>query len=1125
MNNNDTHGVNFLDEFHNLDNCEANKFLFKWICDHQTQLLQQLRDQELNGSSALKFYSKHPHNPDINDDNTATDGYAYLLTDPGHVQQALQHWSMMPHSYSGEFVLAIDDVDEHRAKRRTLVQKLQDPAIPDYMESALALSAGEFLKAGVKEINRGSKTPTTETVLYDVKHFARSVAIRFVGRYFGISEENLFDPVESEIANTQLSEQRNKKSTLGFLYSASAQAFEEYIWKIHARHFVKKPENMGITVRVVSQLVMHGLQHARADTVFGRFRDDLGAFASSDGNEHSVQKSVVANLVGCIQGLIDNITISACNAIGQMFREANRTDRQPLFTVADLHQCARSSDFDLLRIYYHIAHQIEAPAPFLPRFATHVLKGQYAYKSLDKVQVACATGMGRERFPMLDRNSYIDQRQPNSILLNEAFGSGKDIRMGFGEHDCIGKHLGDELALGIVHKVLSMDALGSASGAVIRSEKKWGWLVEKCQLSIEGKLEKSAPFSPLPSTSSKPSDHHKQTAKPGGSGKSYNTDLVEALLNQDTGRIGVLTNAEISNLPAELFPKLSPNQIAELTVSQIKSLQIDQAAVLDLVHRKSPGGVLSDEQSEYVNKRLSYFGIKRLTSSASARPHRFSLWCGDVAEQEILDYTTWSGLVDLTFTSRHLKPAKQHHVDQLPKDSPYVSKKSYGELTALFKYDKKLARPSRSSLLFPYFAQWFTDSFLGTNPLDRRKNTSTHQIDMCQIYGRSRQVTDILRSNKDGKLRCEEIDGNIFPPRLFDAFGNIKPEFKQLPHVLSGQVRNELARRANAQNRYRNYFASGLAQGNATFGNAALNTLFLREHNQICDELRMQDVSEQWDDERLFQTARMIIILLEIKIVVCEYINHISAPPDTDNTKPKRRVFTLDHEFAEDEPWYRTNHMALEFNLLYRWHCLVPKTVRVGKDSYKLADILSYNDPLVENGLNGVLMSASRQRIDQAGLFSTPSLLLGAEYAALKMSRDYRVQPFNQYRREFGLEPLSSFAELSNCETVVDRLYSLYGGNIDNLDFLIGLYAEKPVEGQLFGSLMTSMVAHDAFTQALTNPLLARKIFTEETITPLGMNILNDTKTLDDIWSRNKDTVKRFDGRESPLSMDFPISG
>jgi prostaglandin-endoperoxide synthase 2 len=47
------------------------------------------------------------------------------------------------------------------------------------------------------------------------------------------------------------------------------------------------------------------------------------------------------------------------------------------------------------------------------------------------------------------------------------------------------------------------------------------------------------------------------------------------------------------------------------------------------------------------------------------------------------------------------------------------------------------------------------------------------------------------------------------------------------------------------------------------------------------------------------------------------------------------------------------------------------------------------------------------------------------------------------------------------------------------------------------------MVANDAFTQALTNPLLARNVFNEATFTATGMEIISDTHTLQQIAKRN----------------------
>jgi len=63
-------------------------------------------------------------------------------------------------------------------------------------------------------------------------------------------------------------------------------------------------------------------------------------------------------------------------------------------------------------------------------------------------------------------------------------------------------------------------------------------------------------------------------------------------------------------------------------------------------------------------------------------------------------------------------------------------------------------------------------------------------------------------------------------------------------------------------------FAVGLEHGNATLGNALMNTLFLREHNRIAGVL--QQAHPDWDDERLFQTTRTVMIVILLKIVIGE---------------------------------------------------------------------------------------------------------------------------------------------------------------------------------------------------------------------------------------------------------------
>ena len=50
---------------------------------------------------------------------------------------------------------------------------------------------------------------------------------------------------------------------------------------------------------------------------------------------------------------------------------------------------------------------------------------------------------------------------------------------------------------------------------------------------------------------------------------------------------------------------------------------------------------------------------------------------------------------------------------------------------------------------------------------------------------------------------------------------------------------------------------------------------------------------------------------------------------------------------------------------------------------------------------------------------------------------------------------------------------------------------------------MTAMVAFDAFSQVLTNPLVAPRVFLPETFSEEGMNIIETTGTLKQLIARN----------------------
>ena len=127
-----------------------------------------------------------------------------------------------------------------------------------------------------------------------------------------------------------------------------------------------------------------------------------------------------------------------------------------------------------------------------------------------------------------------------------------------------------------------------------------------------------------------------------------------------------------------------------------------------------------------------------------------------------------------------------------------------------------------------------------------------------------------------------------------------------------------------------------------------MNIVFLREHNRVAGILAAEN--PDWDDERVFQTARNILIVLLLKLVVEEYIMHI-GPFDF----PLEAVPLI----ADDERWDRTNWCAIEFNLLYRWHSLVPDTIGSGPGALDATDFRNNNPLVLEQGIEAIMAMCS----------------------------------------------------------------------------------------------------------------------------------------------------------------------
>jgi prostaglandin-endoperoxide synthase 2 len=502
------------------------------------------------------------------------------------------------------------------------------------------------------------------------------------------------------------------------------------------------------------------------------------------------------------------------------------------------------------------------------------------------------------------------------------------------------------------------------------------------------------------------------------------------------------------------------------------------------------------------NRRLERFVNKTLIDRAickiPTRPFPFSMMTldpnipGTTLPKKRDTYTSWDSLNDRTYTGRHLPPDPAFNDEsRLPKVE---------DLAVLFrKRGGKTVLSEKSTLLFPYWVQWFTDGFLRTDRDNRLKNTSNHQIDVSPVYGLSPKSTHMLRAFAGGKLKSQMISGEEYP-RFFYAdaeAATVSPEFEGLYVPFPDEA-------SLPPDRKRLMFAMGVERANIQVGFVMLNVLFLREHNRICELLA--GAYPSWDDERIFQTARNTVIATIMKLVIDEYINHIA---------PYCFKFITDPLAFTNERWYRQNWMTVEFTLVYRWHSALPDVLQYAGAEMPMAQSLWNNALIIERGLGAMFEETSAQAAARIGLFNTDDFIVeAAELATIQLGRLAQLASYNDYRAMCGFPRVTAFDQITGDPDAQRELARLYG-HVDAVEFYVGLCAEDVREKSALAPLAGRLVGIDAFSQALTSPLLAPAVFNERTFSAVGWNVINSTTSLSDVVNRN------VPPRERPYNVTF----
>jgi len=371
-------------------------------------------------------------------------------------------------------------------------------------------------------------------------------------------------------------------------------------------------------------------------------------------------------------------------------------------------------------------------------------------------------------------------------------------------------------------------------------------------------------------------------------------------------------------------------------------------------------------------------------------------------------------------------------------------------------------------------------------------NLNSHWWDASQIYGCDAAMAAQLRAGIGGKLRLEPTGMLPVDPETGLHF-------------------------------------SGFTD-NWWLGLAMLHTLFTLEHNHICDLLAAQHPG--WTDAQLFVKARLINSALMAKIHTVEWTTAIIPHPVI------RRAMNVNWsglagedlqevlDFLDDKELLggivgsQADHHAAPYSLteefvaVYRMHPLIPDDVAFHSlatgqqlETRDLTEIAGRRTPSITEriAMPDLYYSFGIAHPGALTLHNFPRHLQNLtrddgerlDLAAVDIFRDRErgVPRYNQFRRLLHKEPVKSFDEMTDNPAWRKQIKEVYGGDLEKVDLMTGLYAEPLPEG--FGF---SETAFRVFVLMASRRLKSDRFFTDdwrpEIYTPFGLDYVGKNSML-----------------------------
>ncbi|NND34642.1 MAG: T9SS type A sorting domain-containing protein [Saprospiraceae bacterium] len=325
-------------------------------------------------------------------------------------------------------------------------------------------------------------------------------------------------------------------------------------------------------------------------------------------------------------------------------------------------------------------------------------------------------------------------------------------------------------------------------------------------------------------------------------------------------------------------------------------------------------------------------------------------------------------------------------------------------------------------------------------------NSVTAYIDGSAVYGSDLERAAWLRTFESGKLKVSS--GDLLPWNT--TTGEYDAEVD--PNVPEMDIPFPFLQK---------WFVAGDIRANENPFLTSLHTLFVREHNRICDELK--DKHADWTDEQLYQHARKLVGGQMQAIVYEEWLPAMGmqVPPYvTYNLFQDPSIMNVFSAAA-----FRYGHTTINSIL-----------VRMDNDGNYISqgDILlrdAYFNPGTIRNIGGIepyligMATVVQQDFDCKVIDDLRNFLFGApgsgglDLAAINIARgrERGLPDYNSVRKDFGLKPIASFSELTN-DPLTNQIFESTYASINDIDPWVGILSEPHMPDALFGKTAMTIV-------------------------------------------------------------------